>query len=320
MTGRKCSTCKHYEPAPIWRRGWCRNPLLYSAQQSHLVGEDDLDCERGMGNYWEPTDSSTVIPLLDVSDSSVPSSPATLSNPPSTPAPWVTAGGQPIYPVTGSSGYSDPPSEPPDGGRGMTPPGRERQIDYYEEDRYWTDYLRIALPVVGVILILIVFYIWTRSFFGDDDELGTNGSGTATTTLGLITSTSSASPTRGTVLGTPSVPVIVTVSVTPGPTESGGEPTEEPGTGEPTEQAPSGDIYIGAIVQVANTQGEGVNLRTEPSTSSDVAAVLLDGTELTVIDGPVEADGYVWWNVSGIAADGTEVSGWMAQDFLTLIS
>ena len=58
MTGRKCSSCKHYEPAPIWRKGWCRNPLLYSPQQSHLVGEDDLDCERGMGNYWEPGDPS----------------------------------------------------------------------------------------------------------------------------------------------------------------------------------------------------------------------------------------------------------------------
>ena len=34
---RKCSTCKFYEPAPIWRKGWCRNPLLYAPQQSHLV-------------------------------------------------------------------------------------------------------------------------------------------------------------------------------------------------------------------------------------------------------------------------------------------
>jgi hypothetical protein len=56
MSVRKCSTCKHYEPAPIWRKGWCRNPLLYSPQQSHLVGEDDLDCDRGMGNYWEAID------------------------------------------------------------------------------------------------------------------------------------------------------------------------------------------------------------------------------------------------------------------------
>ena len=38
----------------MWKKGWCRNPLLYSPQQSHLVGEDDLDCNRGMGSYWDP--------------------------------------------------------------------------------------------------------------------------------------------------------------------------------------------------------------------------------------------------------------------------
>src|SRR5688572_28525613 len=59
MPDHKCSTCKHYEPAPMWKKGWCRNPLLYSPQQSHLVGEDDLDCNRGMGSYWEPIDHTT---------------------------------------------------------------------------------------------------------------------------------------------------------------------------------------------------------------------------------------------------------------------
>ena len=57
MPEHKCSTCKHYESAPMWKKGWCRNPLLYSPQQSHLVGEDDLDCNRGMGSYWEAIDA-----------------------------------------------------------------------------------------------------------------------------------------------------------------------------------------------------------------------------------------------------------------------
>jgi len=55
---RKCSTCKFYEPAPIWRKGWCRNPLLYAPQQSHLVAEDDLDCSRGLSDYWEAGDGT----------------------------------------------------------------------------------------------------------------------------------------------------------------------------------------------------------------------------------------------------------------------
>lgn len=55
---RKCSTCKFYEPAPVWRKGWCRNPLLYAPQQSHLVAEDDLDCSRGLSDYWEAADGT----------------------------------------------------------------------------------------------------------------------------------------------------------------------------------------------------------------------------------------------------------------------
>ncbi|MDQ3549250.1 MAG: hypothetical protein M3439_10590, partial [Chloroflexota bacterium] len=71
MTGRKCGSCKHYEAAPIWRKGWCRNPMLYSPQQSHLVSEEELDCERGMGNYWEilsgdaRSDTADALAVLD---------------------------------------------------------------------------------------------------------------------------------------------------------------------------------------------------------------------------------------------------------------
>ncbi|MCO5176399.1 MAG: hypothetical protein M9890_05415 [Thermomicrobiales bacterium] len=104
MTGRKCSTCKHYEPAPIWRRGWCRNPVLYAPQQNHLVFEDDLDCERGMGNYWEPADATgqirPFIPLRPVFADQADAN-RIIS----------TRGGQPIYSVSGSSGYSNDPDD-----------------------------------------------------------------------------------------------------------------------------------------------------------------------------------------------------------------
>src|SRR3954470_1164390 len=54
----KGSTCKFYEPARIWRKGWCRTPPLYAPQQSHLVAEDDLDCSRGLSDYWEAADGT----------------------------------------------------------------------------------------------------------------------------------------------------------------------------------------------------------------------------------------------------------------------
>lgn len=57
---RKCSTCKHYQPSPLWRKGWCRNPLLYDRNTNHLVEADSLACNRTFIDYWEPVDSSRV--------------------------------------------------------------------------------------------------------------------------------------------------------------------------------------------------------------------------------------------------------------------
>src|SRR5207244_4100625 len=51
---RKCSTCKHYQPSPLWRKGWCRNPLLYDRNTNHLVESESLACNRTFIDYWEP--------------------------------------------------------------------------------------------------------------------------------------------------------------------------------------------------------------------------------------------------------------------------
>ena len=192
MTVRKCSTCKHYEPAPIWRKGWCRNPLLYSPQQSHLVGEDDLDCDRGMGNYWEPLDAGG-----QDGDPGATHEVAALGglprpNPDLGPnvAPLVLSpalagavqardprGGdvsQFSGPGRPGAGAGDDDEEsrrvPPYGGDpnrpAGTPSGGDRQFSYYTEERYWTDYLRIAAPVLGVILMLGLLWFWISNLIG----------------------------------------------------------------------------------------------------------------------------------------------------------
>lgn len=294
MSGRKCSTCKHYEPAPIWRRGWCRNPILYAPQQNHLVFEDDLDCERGMGNYWEPADATGQIrphiPLQPV-----------YSLPEHSRRVISTHAGQPVYSVSGSSGYDNDPDDdyptvdddmPPAGGGG-------RDLGYYPEERYWTDYLRIGAPILGVILILALFWFWANAFWGDDEnDVATNG--TPQATLPAIT----ASPSATAQTGTTGSPIILT---TPPP----GVATQPPGQGTTPEPPAGGEIAIGATVAVANSGGTGVNFRTEPSTESEIIDVLLDGTQLTVIDGPLDAEGYTWWQVEGDAG-----TGWLVQDYL----
>src|SRR5436190_22975480 len=50
---RKCANCRFYEQSPLWRRGWCRNPLLYDPQTNHLVEADTLACSRTFIDYWE---------------------------------------------------------------------------------------------------------------------------------------------------------------------------------------------------------------------------------------------------------------------------
>lgn len=311
MTGRKCGTCKHYEPAPIWRKGWCRNPMLFSPQQSHLVSEEHLDCERGMGNYWEPGNAAIS------GDTGADVFPLTLYPQPTSNTPSVVKQhgqiGRPIYSVSGSSGYSsdDPDDDLPqrdDGARITTPGGRDRNLTYYAEERYWTDYLRIAAPILGVVLMLVLFWIWASSFLGDDDN--GNGTGniadaTGTSSLPIIGASPSASA-RADVTGTPQIIVTTPPAVPTTPADV--VPTEAPPvTG-------GGEIYNGAIVAVANTGVEGVNMRAEATTSAGVVAVLIDGTQLTVNGDPVESEGLIWWPVTGESG-----TGWIAADFLTLV-
>ncbi len=167
------------------------------------------------------------------------------------------------------------------------------------------------MPIIGVILILLVALLWIIPFFNDDDDgddtLGAGG--TATTTIPIITPSQTAtSPAGGT--QTPRITLTTQPGTTPPP--AGGEPT--PTT--QAEQPPStgGEIYNGAIVAVANTGGTGVNMRDSASVDGGIVAVVLDGTELTVIGEPVEADGFVWWPVEGEVG-----TGYIVEDYLTLI-
>lgn len=318
MTGRKCGNCKHFEPAPLWRKGWCRNPLLFSPQQSHLVNDEDLDCERGMGNYWEAADSDAATAMPDMSPGfREPVADVFRSSHDRPQPPLVSASGQPVYPVTGAAGRSDdepPYDEPPGGGwSGEGPPNTGgRDYNYYPEERYWTDYLRIAAPILGVILMVLLFWWWISNFLDDNDDNGSTASNGATpTTLPIVQETPAPQEEATQPSGTP--PIVVE-----GQTPPAGEATQPPNGEAPTE--PSGEvppetgIYNGATVEVVNTGGTGVNVRTQPSTDAEIVSVFLDGTVLTVIGVSIEAEGFVWWPVSG---DGIE--GYVVQEYLALI-
>lgn len=73
---------------------------------------------------------------------------------------------------------------------------------------------------------------------------------------------------------------------------------------------PSDVITIGIQVAV-RTSGARLRCRSEPGMDSGVEARFENGAILTIIDGPVEADGFVWWEVE----EGSQ-RGWSAARFL----
>lgn len=298
----------------MWRKGWCRNPLLFSPQQSHLVNDEDLDCERGMGNYWESMEPITTpepASLATGFDESV--SMAFTSKAPKTQL--VSEIGNPVYPVMGAAGqggdrppYDDPPGDGWSGGEPPNPSGRE--YNYYPEERYWTDYLRIAAPIFGVILMVFLFWWWVTNFIGDDDpEDGTiAGNATSTVTISTIGETPDPSAPPVETEGTPSGGVVFPT------TPPAGEGTDPPIDETEDPEVPSG-IYNGATVEVFNTGGTGVNVRTQPTTDSEIISVFLDGTVLTVIGEATGGEGFTWWPV--VSTDGIE--GYVVQEYLSLI-
>ena len=74
--------------------------------------------------------------------------------------------------------------------------------------------------------------------------------------------------------------------------------------GGPTETVPT----------VVTTNAGGVNMRDEPSVNGEIVDQIDEGIELEVLDGPVDADEYVWYQLRVNTEDGSE--GWMVADFL----
>ena len=55
--------------------------------------------------------------------------------------------------------------------------------------------------------------------------------------------------------------------------------------------------------------GENLNLRAQPALDGQVLKMLPPGEEITILEGPSQADGYTWWRMQ--TKDGIE--GWAAD-------
>jgi cell wall-associated NlpC family hydrolase len=79
------------------------------------------------------------------------------------------------------------------------------------------------------------------------------------------------------------------------------------------------DLYLvpGDSAQVAYTNGDGVNVRTEPGYTGGIISTLWDGVEVTITDGPLTADdGSSWYYISADTYDGL-IEGWVIADYVS---
>jgi hypothetical protein len=85
------------------------------------------------------------------------------------------------------------------------------------------------------------------------------------------------------------------------PAQPGGAPTASPSPAE-----------TGPRLKVANTEGQGANMRQRPSTNAPVLRTLAEGTIVEAIGGETNAEGRAWRNVR----DPGGATGYIAAELL----
>jgi hypothetical protein len=93
-------------------------------------------------------------------------------------------------------------------------------------------------------------------------------------------------------------------------------PTMTP-TYDPAATGQSG-IKTGLYIQITGTDGAGLNIRSNPGTSSEALFVANESEVFRVVGGPTDLDGYVWWQLT--APYDKSRQGWAAEKYLHIIN
>lgn len=147
--------------------------------------------------------------------------------------------------------------------------------------------LRGLLALLVLLLLAIVLWWSARALF--PPPVTTPSPAAAATSLPLATST----------LAITAAATVSTATPVPSPT--------------PTPQAA---IAVGQMVRVSGTDEEGIRFRSGPGLDYATLDILHEGVRLKVLEGPEQADGFVWWRLE--MEDGTV--GWAAGDWLEPVS
>jgi hypothetical protein len=113
----------------------------------------------------------------------------------------------------------------------------------------------------------------------------------------------------------PEVTVIPYPTATAVPTATAQPTMEATATELPSFKLGGEDGFlIGELVEVRNTEGDALRLRSAPSLSASIVVLGLEFDVFEVRDGPVNADGYRWWLLADPHEDSKQ--GWAVDVFL----
>ena len=294
LTLRACGTCRFYEPSAVWRQGWCRNARLYGPQESHPVDAGTLDCENGAAKgLWEPTDAQEGFPRHNsFANRARPAAAALRLGPGSRPS-----GGGMMAEGRSGAGSSE-----------------ERTVSYQPEERYWTDYLRIALPVIGLLLLIGLLWYWASALIGDGGDQPPPTQETAAV-ITPVNAATPAPPTATAVViaptpGPPPAPTATAAAPASAPTQPVAAPTTPP---ENTDvENPCANMPAYEVDTLVRTTAA-VNLRPGPTTDGEPITELQPGTQLQITGDFVEAGQCDWWPVTVVD---TGQSGFVIEQYL----
>jgi hypothetical protein len=214
----------------------------------------------------------------------------------------------------------------------------EEEEGYFDEKRF----PRVWLLSMGILSVILVVGVVALAFLALFRPIPTPTPALSPSTLRRDSGRASLginsaegpvlSPTEGPVLSLTEGPVL---SLTEGPAlppstsvplpgeETGTEatptpvivqsaPVSPPSTPTPAPAVPQ-EIAIGIYVKVSGTGSSDLSFRAGPGTNYARLKIVAEGAVLKVLDGPSEADGYVWWQLQDVS-DG--MVGWAVADYL----
>jgi Bacterial SH3 domain len=324
---RKCGNCRYFEPAPLWRKGWCRNPRLYDRRANHLVDATTIDCEQVFRAriYWEP------IPSTDNRE-------AELGYSPFTGVAAADSGEQDFsrnristdgvlrsqVPVSGSGRDGQPAGsnlpvinraaqtrERAGAAPGLIPRENRLRIWLIENIPY---YDRIDGPLMRLNLLKILPWLIVAALLlflllnvlGGGNRSGSNATTTPGTTSGIVSPLQTTAPVSAPNLnGKP--------QATATPTLSTLVPTQTP-IPAPT----ATPVRTETFAQVVKVGRDGLRMRKEPGTASTIQILeqIPEGERVKIRDEQFRTvDGIIWWPISYKGKD-----GWASADYLQKIN